>query len=297
MSVRLAYVTVVLVWATTPLAIKISAQALPPVAAAGVRMAIAVVIGIAVLWAMGSRLTWHAAAIRSYAAALPGVFAAMVLAYLSSAYVPSGLISVVFGLAPLMSGIMMQLLPDPVRLNGFHMAGCLLGVAGLALVFMPGVSGYPQLALGLMLLLGSVFGFSSSGVLTKHYSIGLSPLEHTLGALILSLPCYAVTSVMLGERIEVQDVEALWAIGYSAVFGSLLGFVSYYYVLGKMNPASVSLITLMTPVLALSLGAVFFHEPLPENVMLGVAIIMSALGLYFLGDRVIRRLMVAKITG
>jgi drug/metabolite transporter (DMT)-like permease len=280
-----------MVWATTPLAIKISAQALPPVAAATARMAVAVVVGLALLWLMGGRLTWTVYALRSYAAALPGVFAAMVLAYLSTPYVPSGLISVVFGMAPLMSGVMMQLLPEPVKLNSFHWFGCVLGVLGLAWVFMPGVYGYPQLGMGLLLLVGAVIGFSLSGVLTKHFSIGLPPLEHTLGALILSLPCYGITSLLLDESMEIGQLSGLWAIAYLSVFGSLLGFVAYYYVLARMNPASVSLITLITPILALMLGAVFYQEPLQQSMIVGVLMIICALGLYFLGDRSIRRVI------
>ena len=292
MPTGLAYLIVVLVWATTPLAIKWSAEALPPVMAAGVRMSLAVLIGLPSLWLLGERLQWHRRALLSYGAAIPGVFGAMAFTYLASRHVPSGLISVVFGLAPLLSGFLMQLGPTSVRLNGYHWAGCLLGVAGLALVFAPslGGQGEGQMLVGLGLLLTAVLGFSVSGVMVKQVAAGLHPLTHTLGALTLSLPLYLGFSVLLGERLEVGDrVEGFYAIVYLAVCGSLIGFVSYFLVLSRLSAATVALITLITPVLALLLGWAFNGEALGVRVLAGALVIISALGLYLFGDRRVRR--------
>lgn len=286
-----AYFTVVLVWATTPLAIKWSAEALPPVMAAMLRMMIAVLVGIPFLWLLGERLRWHAAALRGYAAALPGVFGAMALSYLASRHVPSGMISVVFGLAPLLSGVMMQFVASSVRLNRWHWSGCVLGVAGLALVFSDALSASDGMLVGLLLLLGAVTGFSLSGVMVKQLATGMHPLVQTMGALALSLPCYGLLSLALGERVVLGDHPAGFiAIGYLAVFGSLIGFVSYFVILSRLPAATVALVTLVTPVLALALGALFNGETLPLMALSGAAVIVMALALYLLGDRRIRRL-------
>lgn len=162
-----AYLTVILVWATTPLAIKWSAEAGAPVGALALRMMISVLVGILLLWMLGGRLQWHRRAVLSYAAAVPGVFGAMALAYRASMSLPSGLISVMFGLAPLLSGLMMQIMPQPIRLSGWHWAGCLLGVVGLAVVFMEALlPGDTPLAPVLMLLL-AVTCFSASALGTS----------------------------------------------------------------------------------------------------------------------------------
>lgn len=292
MNTGLAYLTVILVWATTPLAIKWSAEALPPVMAAGLRMALAVLIGVPWLWLIGERLRWHRAALLSYGAAIPGVFGAMAFSYLASQYVPSGLISVVFGMAPLLSGLILLSSPGAVRLNAYHWVGCVLGVAGLALVFAPSLSaeGDPELLVGLALLLIAVAGFSVSGVWVKQVSIGLHPLTHTMGALILSLPLYAVFSWMLGERLEYAGrPEGLYAIVYLAICGSLIGFVSYFVILSRLSAATVALVTLITPILALLLGWLLNDEALSWRVVAGALVIISALALYFFGDRRVRR--------
>lgn len=290
MPTGLAYLIVVLVWATTPLAIKWSAEAVPPVMAAMSRMMLAVAIGLPWLWLQGKRLPWDRAALLAYGAAVPGVFGAMALSYLASSYVPSGLISVMFGLAPLLSGMMMQFLPGNVRLNGWHWVGCLLGVAGLAVVFADGLRGDGDMLIGVLLLLGAVSGFAATGILVKRQAVSMHPLTHTMGALILSLPLYGLLSVLMGERFELHgDPHGLWAILYLAVFGSLIGFVCYFLILSRLPAATVSLVTLITPVLALGLGAMFNGEQPHANVMIGAGMIVGALALYIFGDRRVRR--------
>lgn len=296
MPTIVAYLTVVLVWATTPLAIKWSAEALPPVLSAMLRMQLAVVIGVPWLWLIGERLYWHRRALLGYAAALPGVFGAMALSYLASPHVPSGLISVVFGLAPLMSGLMVQAMPTGVRLNRWHWAGCIVGVAGLAVVFLPSLAVGNGMLTGLLLLLGAVLCFSITGVLVKHVAPSTHPLSHTVGALVVSLPFYALLCLANGESVVLGERPAgVFAILYLAVFGSLIGFVSYFVVLRRLSPATVSLITLMTPVLALLLGAWLNHEVPTLRVYAGAALIISALGLYFFGDR--RQRLPAPVAG
>ncbi|MEE4250911.1 MAG: DMT family transporter [Alcanivoracaceae bacterium] len=285
MPVGLAYLIVVLVWATTPLAIKWSAETFMPVTAVMLRMMLAVAVGLPWLWLLGQRLRWDRLAIKSYAAALPGVFGAMSLSYLASVYVASGLISVMFGLAPLLSGFMLQLLPNPVRLNLWHWAGCVTGVGGLALVFADALQGGNQL-IGILLLLGAVTGFSVGGIAVKQVAAGLGPLPQTLGSLILSLPCFWVLWFVMGESFTVGDaMQGVWAVLYLALCGSLVGFVCYFKVLSSLPAATVALITLITPVLALLLGALFNGEQPGMNVITGALVILFGLALYFLGDR------------
>lgn len=288
MPVGLAYLIVVLVWATTPLAIKWSAETFMPVTAVMLRMMLAVALGLPWMWLLGQRLRWDRLAVVSYVAALPGVFGAMALSYLASVYVASGLISVMFGLAPLLSGLMLQFLPNPIRLNLWHWAGCITGVVGLGLVFADALQGGNQL-LGIILLFGAVTGFSVSGIAVKEVAAGLEPLQQTLGALIVSLPCFGLLWLLLGESLTMgPDLHGLWAVLYLALFGSLIGFVCYFKVLASLSAATVALVTLITPVLALLLGALLNGEQPSARVVAGALVIIAGLGLYFMGDRRIR---------
>lgn len=291
-----AYLIVVAVWATTPLGIKWSGDAMAPLAAAGVRMAIAALLGL--MWLRWKRqvLPLHRRALFSYGAALPGIFGAMACSYMAARHLPSGLISVIFGLAPLISGLMLQGLPGSVRLNGWHWSACLLGLLGLALVFddslaaLLGGAALGERGTGLLWMLSAVTLFAGSGIAVQRVGAGLQPMQQTVGGLLFSLPCYGVAMLLAGQSLAFSgDLRGLSAILYLAVFGSLLGFYCYFQILSRLPAATVALVTLMTPVLALALGSWLNGESLGAMVLVGAAVIVLALSLFLLGDHQVRR--------
>ncbi|MCK0153370.1 EamA family transporter [Alcanivorax sp. S6407] len=291
-----AYLIVVAVWATTPLGIKWSGEAMAPLAAAGVRMGIAALLGL--MWLRWKRqaLPLHRQARISYLAALPGIFGAMGCSYVASSYLPSGLISVIFGLAPLLSGLMMQFLPGSVRLNSWHWGACIMGLFGLMLVFDDSLSvlfaggDMGDRGIGVLWMLTAVTLFSGSGIAVQRVGAGLKPMQQTVGGLLLSLPFYGLAIALTGQSLTWNgDVRGLSAIVYLAVFGSLLGFYSYFQILARLPAATVALVTLITPVLALTLGSLFNAERLGGMVLAGALLIVVALGLFMLGDHQVRR--------
>ena len=285
MTTLLAYITVVLVWATTPLAIAWSAEAGAPVGSVWLRMLLATAAGMLLLAVLGGRLVWTRRAWASYLAAVPGVFGAMSLSYAASRHVPSGLISVIFGLAPLISGLMMQWLPGNVRLRAGHWAGCLLGLAGLALIFRDALAPSGTALHGVFMLLGAVTCFCGSGLAVQRVAAGLPPLTQTLGALLCSLPCYGLLWLVSGEPLWVPLSErGLLAVVYLALFGSLLGFLCYFLILSRLSAATVALVTLITPVLALTLGVWFNDEQPGPGLLAGATLIVLALFAYLLTD-------------
>jgi drug/metabolite transporter (DMT)-like permease len=289
MPTAAAYLIVVLVWATTPLAIKWSAEAGAPVGSVLLRMAIAFLAGLLVLVALRHGLRRDRHAMRSYAAAVPGVFGAMALSYHASMTLPSGMMSVIFGMAPLISGLILQFLPGAVKLRRWHWIGCVLGMAGLTLVFADSlVLGNDQLPALLMMLL-AVTLFSGSGIAVQRVAAGLGPLEQTLGALALSLPCFFILWLASGEPVAVPlSVRGLWSVLYLALFGSLLGFLCYFLILSRLSAATVALVTLITPVLALGLGMTLNQEQPSSSMLAGAVLILVALGAYLFGDRLAR---------
>lgn len=285
-----AYLIVVLVWATTPLAVKWSAEAGAPIGSLMLRMLLATLFGILLLWCIGGRLAWHRRAVRGYLAAVPGVFGAMALSYQASLSVPSGLISVMFGLAPLVSGLMLQCLPGSVRLRGWHWLGCVIGVAGLLLIFRDALAPGSGTLPAILMLFGAVCLFSGSAIAVQRAAAGEPPLNQTLGALALSLPCFVLLWLGSGEPLAIPlSQRGVWMVLYLAFFGSLLGFLCYYLVLSRLSAATVALITLITPVLALALGMLLNGETPAISMLGGAALIVVALGAYLYGDRAVRK--------
>ena len=106
MSVPAAYLGVILIWSTTPLAIQWSAVGGEFLFALTGRMVIGVILCALIVSVSRRPLAWNAAARRTYLAAGLGIYGAMVATYWSSQFVPSGLIALMFGLMPLFSGIL-----------------------------------------------------------------------------------------------------------------------------------------------------------------------------------------------
>ena len=132
------------------------------------------------------------------------------------------------------------------------------------------------------------FFFSLSGVLVKSVSIAIHPLATTVGALTVATPMFLVSWLLLDGTVPVEtwQVKSIWATLYLGVFGSLIGFYAYFTVLQKLSASSVTLITLVTPVIALSLGAVLNGEVINDKLILGAFMVLFGLAIYHFGHLV-----------
>lgn len=289
MSVPIAYLTVILVWSTTPLTVVWSAESVSPIMAAFLRMAIAALIGSLLLkvWRLPLRL--DPPALKSYGYAVLGIYGAMLMAYLAASHVTSGLISLIFGLTPMVSGLMARYWLKEDGFSAIRWLALIVALTGLARVVGDQLSTQNDVATGVLLLVTAVILFSASGVLIKGHNCKMHALPQTVGALWLSLPFYLLTWYLLDGEIPVLDPSnrSFWAIIYLALFGSLIGFVSYFHILQKLSPTTVALVTLVTPVIAISLGSLLNNEPITEALIQGALLICLGLGLYHWGAKII----------
>jgi drug/metabolite transporter (DMT)-like permease len=113
------------------------------------------------------------------------------------------------------------------------------------------------------------------------YSGGVNALAITTGSLSVALPFYLLTWwVADGSWPQTIPDRTAGAIIYLAAVGSVIGFVLYFYALIRIGPARVSLVTLVTPVLALLLGQMLNGETPLLQVWLGSALILAGLALH-----------------
>ncbi|MBW7860246.1 MAG: DMT family transporter [Rhodocyclaceae bacterium] len=283
MSLPLAYLSVVAIWATTPLAIKWSALGTGYAFAVMARMMIGVVLALALIaiWRVG--LPLHARARRSYVVAGIGLFGGMYCTYWGARYIDSGMVSVLFGLAPLITSLFARMWLGEAALRPARLAGMLLGLAGLIVIFVGRGSGAADAAAlaGMGALLVAVTIYSITLVLVKRIGDDSPPLATTAGSLIVATPLFTLAWWLTGGEIPVDaPPRALAAVVYLGVFGSVIGFALYYYVIKHSEAARVALITLVTPVLALLLGSVVDGEIVSVRVWLGTALICLGLSLH-----------------
>ncbi|MCZ4306737.1 DMT family transporter [Zoogloeaceae bacterium G21618-S1] len=282
MPVSLAYLGVILIWSTTPLAIQWSTEGTGFAFAVLSRMVIGVVIGAAILIAGRIRFPLHSKARQSYLVGGLGLLAGMGFTYWAARYVHSGLISVMFGLSPLVAGVMAALWLGERSLTRPRVIGAALGLLGLAVIFLHGgTRGGPHAMAGLGALLIAVVCYTSAMVWLKRIGDDSPPMATTVGTLSVSLPGFALLWWLTdGTLPESIPLRAGAAIVYLGVFGSVIGFALYYYCIRHMEASRVALITLMTPVLALLLGQALNGEETGPRLWAGTAMILAGLAIY-----------------
>lgn len=285
MTTAIAYIVVILVWATTPLGIKWSSEGFTPLSGVFWRVLIAAVVAMLLAKLMRIAVPFHKKALCSYGAANIGLFLGIGATYAGAAYLPSGMISVLFGLSPIVSSIIARYLLNEPPFGVAQWVALLLALIGLLIVFRGDVSVVDQSPVGLVLIVFAVVCFCLSGVLIKRIDEPLHPVAQTSGSLMLAAPLFGVVYLLVGESVPNVPDKAVVAIVYLALFGSILGFFCYFYVLQKLPATSVALTTLITPVLAIALGVYLNGESLSLNVVFGGLLIGGGLCVYYWGDR------------
>jgi drug/metabolite transporter (DMT)-like permease len=248
-------------------------------------MAISMMICILLLAVLRIRFPMHRKARHSYLASGLSMFGAMVLTYWSAQYVSSGLISVMFGLSPLITslGAALWLKEEAITLN--KLAGMLLGLTGLVLVFQGGLGLGDGAVLGVAALFIAVVMQSLGLVWIKKIGDDSPPLATTLGSLSVALPLFFAAWWMAdGHWPATLPQRAVAATLYLGLFGSVLGFALYYYMIKHMDTGRVALIALVTPVMALLLGHGLNHEAVLPHVWFGTAFILLGLGMHHWGS-------------
>lgn len=281
MAILSAYFFVVLIWATTPLAIQWSSDSLSFIAAASLRMVFAFALGFLINLLLKRKLFAAPQVWKAYAAGAISIFPNMPIVYWSAQFIPSGLLAVIFAMSPFAMGLMTMLVLKQNPFSPQRVFALLMALLGLVIIFYHQLQLNAHAVYGIIGILLSCFLFSFSSVLVKKSSVQVDAFNQTLGSLLFSLPGLLVSWWVLDGHIpDVVSLKSWASISYLATFGSLLGITLFFYVLANMSPSAVSLITLMTPILALCLGAWFAHESLAWQVWIGAGLVVLALLIY-----------------
>jgi drug/metabolite transporter (DMT)-like permease len=232
-------------------------------------------------------LVFNRRANKTYLAVTVQIYLSMLVTYWSAQFIPSGWVSVIFGLGPFMTAILAAVFLKEASLGWLRVLSYLLGIAGLAVMFVSALALNQQALLGVLGILLATFLQALSAVMVKRSNAGLSPLQLMSGGLLYSLPWYLmsvywVTGWQLPEYIP---DKTLYAILYLGVIATTLGFTWYYYLLKYLPATKVAMLSLVTPLLSLILGYSVNHEPFSLKVALGTGLILTALIFYHWAER------------
>lgn len=272
-----------LIWGTTWFFIKIGLEDLPPISFAAIRFVLALLILSAIIFIKKIPIpkdwrTWKFLM-------LTGCLQFSVnysLVFWSEQHISSGLAAVLQATIPIFGLILAGIFLPAERITWFKTGAILLGFSGVAVIFLEQmqIKGVMGLA-GCAAIVFGAYAASQSIVLVKKYADGLNPLSLVFGQML----CGVVPLVLYGLIKESSPLEFHWTLQawlcvlYLAVFGTVVAFSILYWLLSRIESTKVMMNALLTPLIAVIVGAVFLGEKLPFQTIGGGALILASIGL------------------
>ena len=283
-NIVLTYSLLVFIWATTPLAIVWSTTDLHPLWALSFRFFFAFPIALILLLMLKGKLPVDRLSIMSYIAGACSFIISQIFTYLSVKYLSSGLIALMFGLAPLITGIL-GILIFKINLSMSQWIGMLIALFGLAIISLGGDRHLVHpIGVGLMLI--SVLIYCSSIFWIKKINAPLKPLSQATGSIAVStlIALSMLPFIWQYAPTSIPETRSLIGLFYAVVMSSLLAMFCYFKLVKNVKATTMSLTTVLTPVIALCVGAYLNHEKLTVMVFIGAFVMLMGLFIYFYKD-------------
>jgi len=282
-----AFAAVYLIWGSTYLAIAFAIQTIPPLLMAGGRFLIAG--AVMYLWARRSGPVRTSAGQWGWAFFLGAMF--FLIGNGAVVWVeqelPSGLTALIIALVSAWTALLEWAQPGGHRPTGMVLFGVALGFFGVGLLVLPGGTGHGGSVGGVGLLVFSTFAWALASVLSRGADLPASiPLASAMqmlaGGVLLTVVSLAIGD--WGRFIPgAVDTKSLLAFLYLVIFGSLLTFTAYTWLLKVTSPSKVATAGYVNPMVAVLLGWGFGGETLSARTLLAAAVIVGAVVLIITG--------------
>jgi drug/metabolite transporter (DMT)-like permease len=247
----LTYGLLVFIWATTPLAIVWSVTDLHPMWALVLCFFIALPLAVSVLLLLKVKFPIHKVALSSYVAGSLSLIGSQIFTYAATPYLSSGLIALMFGLAPIMAGLIGSF-GFQQKLAGLQWLGMGTSIIGLAMICLSGSQKHVQ-PIGIVLMLMSVFAYSLSIFLVKKINADVQPMAQATGSILVStiLAILLLPWIWQHAPTHIPSTKSLLALTYTVVMASLIAMFCYFKLVQNLKATTLSLTTVMTPMLAI----------------------------------------------
>lgn len=276
-----ALAAVYVIWGSTYLAIRFAVETLPPLLMAGVRFTIAGAIMYGWRRAIGfprpTASQWRAAAVVGGLMLLGGNGGVV----WAEQWVESGTAALIVASVPLWMVLLDWLRPGGKAPRPSVWAGVLVGLAGVALLMGGPDAGERYMAGWVVLVLASI-SWAIGSLYSRSASLP-APLLATGMQMLTGGGLLLLVGLLMGEAGGIDpasfSLRSILALVYLIIFGSLIGFSSYVWLLRVTQPAIASTYAYVNPVVAVFLGWLLAGERLTPRIALASAIIVGAVAL------------------
>lgn len=281
-----ALLIVYVVWGSTYFAIAVMIETMPPLLAAGARYGSAGVLLLVGLVAHArirgregvdrpTAVHWRSAFVVGTLLLLGGNGGVV----LSELYIPSGVSAVLVATVPIWLAVFDALVTrrKPSRLV---VGGLIAGVIGVAVLVVP-VEGIAQLnPIGVLLVVGATISWAAGSLYARHAPLPRSGLLATSLEMMAGGTSLIVVGALIGEfgqaDVSAFSGESIVAFVYLVLFGSIVAFTAYTWLLAHAPVSTVATYAYVNPIVAVALGAVFLSEPITIRTLIAGTIIIGA---------------------
>lgn len=286
-KLALAFAAIYLVWGSTYLAIRYAVETIPPLVTAGVRHSIAGTTLFAWAWARGFRPTrahWISGFVLGALFFLIGHGSL----HWAEQYVGSGLAALLIATEPMFILVLAWSMGQQ-KISRLSALGLGLGVLGVAMLTGVELTVKGSSLLGLLAVLVGSLSWSVGVVISPRLklpddALGRTAIPTLCGAVML-LAAAGLSGEFQATHWANISNKSLWGLAYLIVFGSIVAFTAYTWLLQRCPPALVATHTYANPVVAVFLGWLLASEPLTLRVVLAAVAILAAILLIRRGER------------
>jgi drug/metabolite transporter (DMT)-like permease len=294
LRVGAAFAAIYLIWGSTYLAIRFAIETLPPFFMAGARFIVAG--ALLYTWARWrgapgpTRLHWREAAIVGGLMLLGGNGGVT----WAEQRLPSGLAALLVTTVPLWMVLLEAVRPGGGRPSRRVALGLGLGMAGVLLLIGQGnLTGGQAVDLpGTAVVLFAALAWAAGSLYSRRARLPEAPLQGVALEMLAGGAWLLLAGGVSGEgarlNLDGASLRSLLALGYLIIFGSIVAFSAYLWLLRVSTPARASTYAFVNPVIAVFLGWALADEPLTAQTLLAAAVIVAAVAIITTG-RVRRR--------
>lgn len=285
--VVLAFFCIYVIWGSTYLAVHYAVETIPPLFVAGLRHLFAGALLFAWCWRRGlrpDRRQW-------YASLVLGVLFFLVghgTLHWAIQHMPSGLAALLVATEPVWIAVMAAATRQ-ARVTATLVSGLALGMLGVALLVGPDAPGGRAVLFSSVVVLVGTFSWAVGVMYSRRSSLHpdaiMSAAMSLLAGALLLLLAGTLTGEAAGLSLARVSLRSLLGLAYLAVFGSLVAYSAYFWLLQRRPPALVATHTYVNPIVALLLGWALAGEAITSRIVFSAAAVVAAVALVSRGSR------------
>ena len=279
-ALLLAFFVIYVVWGSTYLAIRYAVETIPPLLVVAIRQGVAGSAIFAWVYWRGYRPT-----MREWRASLVlGIFYFVIshgLLHWAETIVPSGLAALLIASEPIWIAILSAAILREERLTLKTVAGLVLGIVGVGLLMRAETgAGHGKVLLGSVAIVISAITWSCGVIYSRSPALPKNPVARAGMAAMTGAVVLLLASVVGGEvahaHVQSFSARSIWALVYLILFGTIVAFTTYTWLLDHCSPTLVSTHTYVNPIIAVLLGWGLAGEALNRRVVVAGMVTLTA---------------------